>query len=636
MALFGSKEEKKSSAKKIRSVVVRTQNVAKELISLADSYGVNVKHIDFNILEVQTYIRVAKKEQDRDWEEVSVDALKTKKEYLKEYLNADFQIKQMYELEFNIVNREEEPYPDFHCAIAANASKCKIYLSIKNGSKITYEDSFEDDIRLIINKKKIRAGILINIFDDMMDEEISKLVAALKVQENMEFEKNKTILVAQGIEPSPTIHDKLVLCYEEKEEIKDNDRIDYSQRDYIHSVQKDEVLIKYIKAKMGEPGRNCRGEYIKPKEMVIENAPTFQIDDTISKVETEDATEYKAKENGYIAYDNNTYTIKTDMEVDEISFKATGSISSGLDSDVSLNVKEDDAVKDAVGTGMEVEVTEINIDGNVGSNAKVNAIKASVDGQVHKTAVVRAHELRININKGTAYGRDIAITRLEHGVVDGDKVNVSQAVGGSIRAKEITIELCGSYVHATASKFIEINKLVGQENVFIIDPLLKRDANNSLENDNAKIEEIEDDIKNIEKEIQKYEKLIRDNTDSFNNVKKKLIHYKKNNIKMPGSFVEKYKQFLKMEEHLENIQKEHKQKYDYHELLTTRIGSFQDSIFDARIINRDRWQGHNEIIFKLIDPPMEISYNPPEGSHENMFALVQDDDGNYQIQAVKE
>ena len=42
-----------------------------------------------------------------------------------------------------------------------------------------------------------------------------------------------------------------------------------------------------------------------------------------------------------------------------------------VDSDVSISVKETDAIKDAIGSGMNVEVTEINIEGNVGSNSKV-------------------------------------------------------------------------------------------------------------------------------------------------------------------------------------------------------------------------------------------------------------------------
>ncbi len=46
--------------------------------------------------------------------------------------------------------------------------------------------------------------------------------------------------------------------------------------------------------------------------------------------------------------------------------------------------------------------------------------------------------------------------------------------------------------------------------------------------------------------------------------------------------------------------------------------------------------GHNELIFKLIEPPIEVSYKPFEGSVDKIFALVQLDDGMFEIRAVKE
>ena len=72
--------------------------------------------------------------------------------------------------------------------------------------------------------------------------------------------------------------------------------------------------------------------------------------------------------------DDNTYTIKTDMDVGEISFKTTGSINSGVDSDVSLNVSETDLEKDAIGTGMSVEVTERDIDGEIDGDFAIEAV----------------------------------------------------------------------------------------------------------------------------------------------------------------------------------------------------------------------------------------------------------------------
>jgi hypothetical protein len=635
MALFGSsKQSTDTSSKKVRPTVLRTQNVAKELISIAKSYGVDVYSIDFNILEVQTYTRLNAEGKEADWEEASEEDI-SEMEDKGLVLDKNFQIKQMYEIE--IFSRvQNDTYGDFHLAVGANATKCKIYLSIREGSKVSYNPRFEQELLILINKSKVRANILINIFDEMLPAVVSKIAAHVRVEENAVYDKNETYLIAEAYEPTPTTDDAIILYYDKKDSVNEKDKVDYANRGFIRSVHKDELLIEYIKIKEGKPGRNCRGEFMEPKEPIEANVPTFTTDDTIKVIESDNNIEYRAVENGYIALEGTLYTIKSEVDIGEISFKTTGSISAGVDSDVSINVKETDAVKDAIGAGMNVEVSEIDIEGNVGSNAKVVALKANIGGQTHKTAMVRAENLSVNVHKGKAYGKNIHITRLEHGEIDGDIVDISQAIGGRIRAKEISIELCGSYVHATASRLIEIKKLQGSENIFTIDPLLKKSEQDDLNENQENIDELSNSVKNISNEIEKYTSIVEDNQATFNDVKKRLMHYKKNGVKMPSSFVKQYKQFQKAQEHLKAIKKEFKIKNDQLNLLTTKTASFQDNIFDARIINRDRWVGHNEIIFKLVDPPIEVSMKPPEGSHEKVFAIVELEDGTYEIEAVRE
>jgi hypothetical protein len=635
MALFGSKKKEVLTAKKIRPTVVRTQNVAKELMALAQSYETKVESIDFNILDVQTFTRMNDGVKETEWEEIFGSEIYEIDDE-SALLNPHFQIKQMYEIEFFSKDATKDRYKNLHLAVGANASKCKVYLSIKQGSQITYSPEFEEDLKNLINKRKVRAGILINIFDEMLSGVISKLVAHVRVEESVTYEQNETLLIAESYEPTPTVNDELILHYEKKEEVSENEKIDYASRGFIDSVLENELLIEYIKAKKGKPGRNCRGEFMLPKEAEIHHAPTFTIDETIKQVEDEDSIKYYSNESGYISLEGNSYTVKTEVDVGEISFKTTGSITAGLDSEVNISVKEADAVKDAIGTGMTVEVSEIEIDGNVGSNAKVYALKAIVGGQTHKTSEIRADELEINVHKGSAYGKKIHITRLEHGVIDGDEVEVTQALGGEIRAKKIDIEICSSYVKATASKLIEIKKLHGSENIFTIDPLLKKGAKSDKGENEESINKLELELKDLKKEILKYNVLIKNNTAAFNDLKKRLLHYKKNGVKMPESFVKKYKQFQSMKEKLVSLQKEQEQKDDQLTLLTTRTVSFQDDIFDARIINRDRWSGHNQLKFKMVDPAIEVTFNPPEGSPDKVFGLVEVNEGEYEIQAVKE
>ena len=327
----------------------------------------------------------------------------------------------MYEIEI-FSKKDEDPYKNFKLAIGANATKCKVYLSIGAGSEVEYDSRFDKALSLLIQKRKMRAGILVNVFDQMQEEIVSKITAYVRVEEKAVYTQAETFLIAESYEPTTTIDDMLIIHFEKKEDVDEKEKVDYSSRGFIKNVKEGELLIEYVKAKEGKPGRNCRGEFMTPTEPIISHEPEFKVDETIETVDTDESIKYIAKENGYISFEDNTYIIKTDVDIGEISFKTTGSISTGLDSDVSISVKETDSVKDAIGMGMEVEVTEIDIEGNVGSNAKVSAKKATVGGQTHKTATIRADKLDINVHKGKAYGKNIHITRLEHGDVDGDKV----------------------------------------------------------------------------------------------------------------------------------------------------------------------------------------------------------------------
>ncbi|HIP55287.1 MAG TPA: DUF342 domain-containing protein, partial [Sulfurimonas autotrophica] len=448
--------------------------------------------------------------------------------------------------------------------------------------------------------------------------------------------QSETHLIAEGVELIPTTNDALILHYKQNQEFDENDKIDYAARGFIQSVKKDDLLIEYIKPKIGKPGRNCRGEYISPAEPIVQHEPTFKVDDTIRVVENKESIKYFANKNGYIAFENETYVIKKEVDVGEVSFKTTGFIQSGVDSDVDMSVKETDSIKDAVGTGMVVEVTKINIEGNVGSNAKVLAREAVIQGQTHKTALVRADDLEINVHKGKAYGKNVRITRLEHGEVEGEVVKVAQALGGIIRAKEITIDICASHVKATATKKIEIHKLQGSENIFTIDPLLQKDTKEDLDENQEKIEDLEVKLQELKKELKESTHSVKEATPAFIDIKKRLMHYKKNGVKMPASFVKKYKQFQSMQERVKSLQAEYEATQDHLNLLTAKTTSFQDNIFDARIINRDKWVGYNEIKFKLVDPPLEVVYKPMEGSREQVFGLVELDEGEYVIRPIEE
>lgn len=629
MALFAKKTESSNPSSGIPSMVVRTGNVAKELMSIAANHKVSIKTLDFRLLETQTFTRLLT--DGDDWIEVSLQEIEDITEQM--YLNPKFELKQIYEIEIFTI-REIGKLDSLDISIAGNGTLCKIYLTIKAGSYVIYDEEFESAFFELIRKKKLRANLLIGLFDSMMLPNLSDLIAKIRIDGTYHFETQERYVVAEGFEPVLTVDDKLILHYDKKHQDMDEEgRVNYAKRGYIVSVVENDLLIEYIKPIKGTIGRNVRGELIIPKEPIVRNEPAFTISEKIKRDELDKTIEFRACVGGYVIFEGGMYDIKTEMDVSEISFRSTGSIDTELDADVSINVKEKDSLKDAIGTGMTVTVNIINVDGNVGAEAKITAHKATIQGQVHSSATVSADELSINIHKGKAYGKEIHITRLEHGEVEGDRVFITQAVGGKVRAKEIFIELLGSHTKLTASKTIEIKKLQGGENVLTIDPLLN-ESSDVLEGEAIKMKEAKKALQIVEKELLEYEQTMKANMSAYEDIKQKLLHYKRNNIKIPSAYVEKFQQFQQFRRKLDALREEFDEKQSYFSLISSHYVSLQNEIFEARIINHDRWRNYNEIIFKLIDPRVDVTYFPSENSDENILGLHLDEDGEFTIKVL--
>ncbi len=639
MGLFSSTKEQMSEVVRentIASVVVRTSNVANELLAVSSSRKIPVSAFDFRLLSTQTYTKLEVDGKEEEFEELTSDEV-AELHANTLLLDEHFEIKQVYEIEIYDKGDEEDPFANLQMSVGATVSLTKVYLTIKAGSSVVYYDNFEKDLVSEIKKRMLRANVTIGIFDSILHKEISNIIAKIRVAGEYFFEKKETFLISEGLEPVATIDDALILHYEKKSDNDlEDDKINYAKRGYLKSVTAGEILVEYIKPKLGENGRNCRAQFIKPKEPTVKNEPAFSVTDKIKVVVGDDNITYLAQDGGYVTFENNTYDIRQDVDVTEISFKTTGSIESELSADVFINVKEKDVLKDAIGMGMDVEVNEINIEGNVGSNATVRANKAVIEGQTHKSSKIYGGDVQINIHKGYVSGDEVHITRLEHGTIEARKVTISQAMGGKIIADEVEIEVLASHVNIQAVRRIEIKRLKGEENKFIIDPVATKEINESLEDSQEHLQEAKSHITEVKKEIEEYDKRIQASKQSFNEIKKRLVQYKKSGVKMPAQFVKKYKQFQAMYDYLESLKEELKEKNDRYDILSQKHKSYQNDIFDARVINRDRWKGHNEIIFRLIEPNIEVKFFPPNAAKMEVLGLIMDENDDYFIKVVEE
>ena len=610
-----------SDVKEFQSFVVRTENIAKELISTASTNNIKASMLDFNLIGIQTFFSEGEGKEEEELLGDELDRLND------EAIMSDknVHIRQMYEIEITEIDKESQ-FSKFVLNIGANPTMSKLFATIKVGSVLEYTTELKDDLKQFINKRKLRANMLIGIWDKNLEAEIEKIVDRVQVAGTLKFEEKVSFEVGQALTPIVTVDDKLILHYEHMEEEDDLSKVDYSKRGFIQGVIENDLLIEYIKPKKGEPGRNCRGEYIEPTEPVVSNVPAFTVTDKINVIENDDSIEYRSKNAGYIVFENNVYDIKVEVEVTEISFKTTGSIEAGLDSDVTINVKESDAFKDAIGPGMEVESNEINVDGNVGNSAKLKARKINIGGQTHQSSYLEGDEVEVKIHKGMIKGGIVKVDRLEQGVIEADKVEVLQATGGKIVAKEVYIETLSSHVDIIASVKIEIKTFKGSENTFTITPVLYEDQKESLSENEDEITIEKRKIRQIKEELTGYINTLNENADSIADLKKRLANYKKMGAKLPSSFVAKFKDFQELQKKVLAQKQELKQNEDKLELLLANTKRVQEDILQAKIINHDVYQGHNEIRFKIIEPELELYHVPHGGQNEKCFMLKRDDE----------
>lgn len=613
-------------------LVIRTDNIAKDILSLARSNEIDPSLIDFNILSVQTLVR-DKSDENNEFRELDKDEydVLNEKGFL---LNPAIAIKQMYEVEL-LPAKTGGRLSKLELSIGVNKQITKVYATIRAGSYIANYKELEKELILYVNKKKMRVNILIGVWDKAMYKEISKIVSFIKVNEEQTFKENVTFLISEGIGSILTRNDAIVKHYEKSiKNIDEFDRMDHAKRGFIKPVQEGEVFIEYKKAKMGKPGRNCRGQFIAPREPVIANRPDFSIGPNVEREDTEDSIKYIALRMGYIHYENNRYDIGDEVEVNEITFRSTGSVDAGLNKDIKVNIIQNDVLKDAVGAGMTVEASRVNIEGNIASGAMIKAQDAKIGGQSHQSSKIVADNIDINVHKGLAQGKTVRVTRLENGVIEAENVVIGQTMGGEVRAKEVLVECLGTRTTITASKKIEIKLFEGSENKLIIDSRATEEVSEKMQQYNGELREKEILQRGVEKEINNYEKIVRGNISVIQSITKMIVQYKKQRINPPASMVKKLRDFKEVKEKIENFKIDlGVVKNDINHIKMVR-DELQKSIFDTQIINHDYYKGHNEIKFIMLSPKLELSYVPEDGERSEIFEIHRDKDADEEYSIV--
>lgn len=613
---------REGEASEFKPIVIDTTNVMKELKNVAIANHLKSTELSFKLLRITTYYSDEKSENNLMGEEEM--KLFLDDQFL---LNPNLKFSQHYRVEiYKIIDEEENIFlPDI--LLSGNKNLTKIIARIIKSDDVKFASKLEEKMIEDIQIKKIKAGILVGIRDQNMYKEIKKIVANIRV--NGFLDQNYSFVACNGVDEQPSINDDLIFHYKKKMDSKNTDgKIDYSKGGFVLAVEKDECIIEYIKPQLGSPGRNCRGSFIPIKEPRKTSDMNLVVSPNITRKENETSIKYIANCGGYVNFDKGSYDIQEQMEINEISFRATGSIDTNLNSNIKINIKEKDILKDAIGAGMSVETSEVHV---IGSGAKIKAKIAEIGGQTHQSSYIEADKIFIAVHHGEANGDDIEIDRLEGGKVVGNMVHVKQMIGGEIIAKIVKIDELISNAKITSSEMIEIKELKGNNNKLIIDPSVTKEFDEMIASINHKIDYLAEELKAYPRQLSAKKEYIDKNKPMAEMVKEKILELKRNGVEPPMTLFAKIKDFQEKVLDYNNFLQTFKDKKEELHEYRIELNKVQNKVFTAKIINHSAWKEFNEIRFRLISPVKDVVYNPKEREIAREITLKDMGDGEHRV-----
>jgi hypothetical protein len=604
---------------------VKTSSIAKSIADLVSREKVHPSSVDFDVLKIETYVKEPPKDEFAPLEKRHLEKMRDRA-YL---LDPKLQLLQEYEARFKPLM----PLPfKFNMTLSADKFRSIAHITLKAGSVIK-PGVDSKALFLYFNKIKLRNKMMIYICDEALRAAAVKLAQKANGEP---FSEDFSFALCAWPQPTDTIDDKLIWRYRDKNKQDDGtDRINYADRGFLASANKDELIIEYVMPKQGAAGRSFDGRFIDMREPKIQNEPNFTIDEAKIEVKEENGRRlFFAKEDGYVKLDDNVLSIDKVIELAEVSLKTTGNIRAGLDKGVIVRIEGKSGGSDeAIGTDMVVEATEIYANGGVGSGALVTADKIVIKGQTHQKSELIGKHIEVNVLRGTAQCEEAIVKTLEGGVIRSIAARIEQAVGGDVKCKKVRVETLRGKACLQAATEIAIGQAIKGENRLIIDASVEEGEREELDAAAKQIEDIKSQIDELKRGRETNALYLSKNMSAFKQVQEKIAEDRKSN-RLSGET------YLKMAQEYKTAMKKQDDAEARIELLKSQIREkrrelerFDKQVLEGAVINESGiWKGHNEVIFKLPFLGREYTQNIDEGMRIKRVKLVEsNDEGEYEI-----
>ncbi|MDP3290628.1 MAG: hypothetical protein Q8M43_01200 [Sulfuricurvum sp.] len=597
-------------------ITLISSNVTEDLKKIARDHRIAVEKLDFDLLSYETYF---KETMDEEWQLLRASNLLSQTTEV-ELRSPHFQIRQEYQIHIRLL--KPHPYLDLHFSIATDKTKSKAIAIIQPTSKIPLKKGVQEWLKEAIVRKQLRHGLLIGLYDLDLDREINRLI--IKIQKEGPLAFLYRLPIGEFFLPIAPINDKVILHYKELNKTKS----------LIEGVNPEDLILEYVLPKYGRDGRACTGEHIAVADPVLKYATYILIDpETIRSEQDEESIRFYATVSGFVERKQGIFFISQELQIESASFKKTGSIETGLDKDVSLKINKKVDSEDAIGMGVNIDVQKLDVSGTVGGNAKIQACEVNIGAQTHKKSHINVSEIaNIHLHRGNLKSKEANIAILEAGKVEADIIRINKMMGGEIIAREIHIDTLYSNARVIALESITIQKIEGEGNNLIIDPL-------AIESYNYQISELEMNIRDKNSKIQIESKefiarkiKLKEQNERIQQIQERVLaKQKKGEIPLKADMV-RLQQYKTEAEQLKDFVNLIKEAEASLQQLEEKLEKLYEADLHAVVTNYGIYNGHNRILF--IDPKTRREYGiTPEGKATHVRLQQEDDEKKFLLES---
>lgn len=597
-------------------ITLISSNVTEDLKKIARDHRIAVEKLDFDLLSYETYF---KETMDEEWQLLRASNLLSQTTEV-ELRSPHFQIRQEYQIHIRLL--KPHPYLDLHFSIATDKTKSKAIAIIQPTSKIPLKKGVQEWLKEAIVRKQLRHGLLIGLYDLDLDREINRLI--IKIQKEGPLAFLYRLPIGEFFLPIAPINDKVILHYKELNKTKS----------LIEGVNPEDLILEYVLPKYGRDGRACTGEHIAVADPILKYATYILIDpETIRSEQDEESIRFYATVSGFVERKQGIFFISQELQIESASFKKTGSIETGWDKDVSLKINKKVDSEDAIGMGVNIDVQKLDVSGTVGGNAKIQACEVNIGAQTHKKSHINVSEIaNIHLHRGNLKAKEANIAILEAGKVEADIIRINKMMGGEIIAREIHIDTLYSNARVIALESITIQKIEGEGNNLIIDPL-------AIESYNYQISELEMNIRDKNSKIQIESKefiarkiKLKEQNERIQQIQERVLaKQKKGEIPLKADMV-RLQQYKTEAEQLKDFVNLIKEAEASLQQLEEKLEKLYEADLHAVVTNYGIYNGHNRILF--IDPKTRREYGiTPEGKATHVRLQQEDDEKKFLLES---